>query len=318
LVAPLVVLAIGAPFTALAPAFRSARVVGSLPADMRPVNLTSGSLTIHGYTLDADTVQADGQVRLTLFISGANPQNPNLFVKALHPLTEDVLGGVDAYPGMMPTQSLQEGLLYAVPIHFRLDPDKVAALDNPYQINLAVGWRVPGDTKSAESVYLPLKAEDGSTSTLALLAGPTVLPTQNRTATPQMTANVTYNQLIRLSGYTLSSSQISPGQSLDVTMYWQDIAPIADDWTVAVGLLDSASHVITQSDGMPSGYPTSAWRSGTGFTDQRTLSIPLDIKPGNYQLYVGWYRLSDGERLTPVGDGVQGSLYIAPSAVQVR
>jgi hypothetical protein len=309
-VLPLAGLAVAAPFLYLAPAFTPAVVVEALPADAYPLHITSDApLTIEGYQLQTETMKEADEIRLTLFIGGFHPDNPYLFVKALHPVTNEVLGGADVYPGMMPTNTLSEGLLYAVPIHFRLDTPSAFMPENPYQINLALGWRIPDADDSAEGQYVPLRV-DGEDTTTAVLPGPIYFPHQPPNVTPEFPADVTYGGLIRLSGYTLSGNPVSPGQTLTVRLFWDDLAPIDEDWSVAVGLLDAESNIAVQADGMPLGYPTSAWQPGLVFTDVRPLVIPGNLVPGQYRLYIGWYRLSDGERLQPSGAGVSGSLYI--------
>src|SRR5690606_16181388 len=121
------------------------------------------------------------------------------------------------------------------------------------------------------------------------------------TAAPEIPADVVFGERIRLNGTTLADSVIAPGENLNMTLYWQPVMHMTDDWTLSLGLLDSAGELVAQSDGMVPGYPTSAWQPDIAFADFRTLSIPADLPPGDYRLYATWYRLADNQRLQPAG-----------------
>ena len=56
---------------------------------------------------------------------------------------------------------------------------------------------------------------------------------------------------------------------------------------------------VAQADGPPldGAYPTSFWDVGERLADPYSLEIPIDVQPGDYELIVGMYLLSTGERL---------------------
>ena len=315
IVVPLATLAVVTPLVYLVPAFPQAQIVSELPSSAQPVNISAGNLTILGYERLVDTVSASDSVRLKLYLRGSRQDNPSFFIKALYPLNDDVLGGVDTYPGMMPTRSLQDGAIYAVPLQFRLDRAKVDAYPAPYQIQITLGWRARGEDRARIGRYLPLQDGEGLSISTPILAGPTVL--NDQPASTQYPTNVLYGDLIRLSGYTVSTERILRGQPLAVTLRWQDVQPMERNWVAAVGLLDANGQPLTTSDGSPVGYPTSAWRQGPDFSDPRILIIPDDAVPGVYSLYIGWYQLSDGTRLRAVGDHIRDDLFITPQQVTI-
>jgi hypothetical protein len=103
----------------------------------------------------------------------------------------------------------------------------------------------------------------------------------------------------RLAGYTLASEEIHAGQPLTLTLYWTAESAGNRDWTVFVHLLDGAGQRMAQADGPPMGgrYPTTAWAAGEIVADAHTLSLPDVLPGGPYQLLVGLYDLTSGERL---------------------
>jgi hypothetical protein len=50
-------------------------------------------------------------------------------------------------------------------------------------------------------------------------------------------------------------------------------------------------------------YPTIAWPVGPLIEDMRSLPLPADLPPGEYQVQVGWYSLPEVQRLPVTQDG---------------
>ncbi len=108
---------------------------------------------------------------------------------------------------------------------------------------------------------------------------------------------------IRLLGYDVGT--LTAGQPLEVTLYWQTLAELEEDYLVFVHLLDvKRERVIAQVDEAPqrNGYPTSLWLTGEIVTDRHTLTIPADLPDGDYALRIGFYRQEDGAYLAVNGE----------------
>ena len=106
-----------------------------------------------------------------------------------------------------------------------------------------------------------------------------------------------------LLGYDLVSDTLAPGQSFDLTLYWQAQATAGTSYVVFVHLLDEAERIYAQSDRVPaaSTRPTTGWLPGEVIRDAHTLTLAPDAPPGQYVLEVGMYDPASGERL-PVLD----------------
>ncbi len=107
---------------------------------------------------------------------------------------------------------------------------------------------------------------------------------------------------IRLLGYDVGTLQA--GQPLEVTLYWQSLAELDEDYLVFVHVLDEAGAIVTQVDEGPQqgSYPTSLWVAGEVVTDHHTLSLPVDLPAGDYRLRIGFYRQENGDYLEVNGD----------------
>jgi hypothetical protein len=99
--------------------------------------------------------------------------------------------------------------------------------------------------------------------------------------------------LLSLHGYTLAPG--SAGAATTLTLAWQAQAPMAQDYTVFVHVLDALGQTVAQRDSLPraGAYPTSLWEPGEFILDDYAFEVP----PGAYHIAVGLYLAETGERL---------------------
>ncbi len=116
---------------------------------------------------------------------------------------------------------------------------------------------------------------------------------------------VRLGEAIQLRGFSVDASQIRPGGSLPLTLYWQATAPVPTDFTVFVQVLDSRGKLAAQMDGQPiHGYfPTSQWPVGEFVPDQVDVPLPADLPAGTYTVITGMYNLQTLERLPVAENG---------------
>jgi hypothetical protein len=111
---------------------------------------------------------------------------------------------------------------------------------------------------------------------------------------------------ISLNGYDLAIERDPSSRTnrMDVGLHWQALEIPSQAYTVFVHLYDKAGHLVGQHDGPPrdGAYPTTAWDRGETVLDQHEVNLDPAILPGTYDLKVGLYLPSTGERLaTPSG-----------------
>jgi hypothetical protein len=109
---------------------------------------------------------------------------------------------------------------------------------------------------------------------------------------------------------------------LTLTLHWQASAPLSQDYTSYVHLIDPAGQTLAQSDHLPGGdfYPSSLWQGGETLRDQHQLAIPATAQPGVYQVQVGLYHQSQPGLIQGLGTGAQvGWLAVKePQAIVTR
>jgi 4-amino-4-deoxy-L-arabinose transferase-like glycosyltransferase len=101
------------------------------------------------------------------------------------------------------------------------------------------------------------------------------------------------------------ASCIAVGEVARVTLYWQAVARLEEDYAVFVHLVDGSGKIALQADHMPldSVMPTSLWRPGEIVREASHFVLPPDISPGVYELRTGVYLAENDERLLPEGGG---------------
>ncbi|HEX8683057.1 MAG TPA: glycosyltransferase family 39 protein [Ardenticatenaceae bacterium] len=109
----------------------------------------------------------------------------------------------------------------------------------------------------------------------------------------------TFGDTIALLGFDLASLTAKRGESIQLTLYWQALAPPGRSYKVFAHLLDTSGNAVAQHDGIPHGwgYPTSEWQAGEIVHDRIRLLLPADTPPGHYRLFAGMYDEATGERL---------------------
>lgn len=134
-------------------------------------------------------------------------------------------------------------------------------------------------------------------------AGPVLLSEAEIEKIPHR-LDVTFGDKARLLGYKAGDEETRPGESVEVTLFWQSLAEMDRDYTVFVHLLDENDLVIAQRDTYPGlgTYPTRLWQVGDAFADRYVLTLsPTVFAPCTGRFEVGLYDFASGERLMATG-----------------
>lgn len=120
---------------------------------------------------------------------------------------------------------------------------------------------------------------------------------------------------IALLNVELEPGDLAPGGQLPVTLTWQGLTGMNEDYTVFVQVLDAADRIVGQVDAWPvqGTFPTSQWRPGEVITDPYVVQLSPDLAPGDYRLHVGLYLLATGQRLAVIdkaGDAVDDKVEV--------
>ena len=94
--------------------------------------------------------------------------------------------------------------------------------------------------------------------------------------------DVHFGESIRLLGYDLPAT-VTPGEPLDVTLFWQADAPPDESYVLALRLVDPTGRPVSAIDTLPAAgrYSTLVWPPGQPFRDSYSLPpVAADATPG--------------------------------------
>ncbi len=291
--AGMTVLAVAAPFVWIAPAYAAA---AAPPADVTAVEAPRGKVGEHvelvGYSYAPQPLLPGGQFDITLYWRSDAPltSDYSVFVHLV-----DELGIVqaqsDSYPaqGSRPTSGWQ-------PLHVVADR---------HRLQLPTSMPAPGSLRIEAGMYdfadgrrLATAPGSGSAGSIELgkidsaaLASPTGIPNPMR---------VEFGDKIALTGYSVDRRSLRPGESMQLSLWWEGLAHMEKDYVVFVHLMLPPDAVWAQHDRQPQdgAARTSTWEVGQVVQDDYTLTVPPEAPPGIYEIAVGIYDKDSFERLT--------------------
>jgi hypothetical protein len=137
-------------------------------------------------------------------------------------------------------------------------------------------------------------------------ATPTAVPSEilspNQAAStadwPVLTGLTTFDNQVKLLAFTLPSSSFAPGDSVEVTLYWQTQA-VTVTYYLFLHLIDANNQLLTQADVPLTNHVCatgSQFSTGMVVTCD-SLSLPQGMAAGEYQLLTGVYDPATRRRL---------------------
>ncbi len=290
----------------------------SLPTDLPRLEVTFGdAIQLHGCQLDRARLLPGETLAVTCYWQALAPLAEDYFVY-YHLLGQggEPVGKEHGYPGSgsLPTSLWPVGQVVATTEWLRVGADAAA----PALGRLAVGVYEPDSDE-----HLPPTDPQGRPLGLVFAGQVKLAAPEGQSGPVPNPLRYAVGDVAALIGYAVEPTSALPGETLQVTLYWQATVASSEDYTVFVHLLDESETLRGQGDGPPMGgdYPTGLWEPGEVVTDRHAVMVHADASPGRYHLAVGLYRLADGLRL-PVwdADGVPqpGERVVLPVAVWIR
>jgi hypothetical protein len=244
--------------------------------------------------VDETHLASAGKLKFTLFWRALQPVGGDytIYLKLINPAYH-IWGQQDSRPyhDGSPTWTWQEGQLIYDPRQLDLLP---GTPPGEYQIEI-----IPVEIYSTEALE-----PDGDGP---VLLGPIEVP--RRAPHPIEDLNVEHpleavlGDKVRLLGYNMKSG-FRPGDNIHLTLFWQCLEKMDEEYTVFIHLIDAGDNIVAQKDTPPVDgfYPTTKWQAGEIVRDQYDLLISPDVPMGDYRIEVGIYLAETGERLEAIGE----------------
>jgi hypothetical protein len=131
-----------------------------------------------------------------------------------------------------------------------------------------------------------------------------------------------FGETIRLRGYNVSPSELTAGDELSVTLFWENTGPADNYWSVFAHLVSADGDLIAQHDKIPYEglYPPDRWWPGQVVDDVYRIEVPPTAMPGIYYLSLGMYDHLTGERLnlfSPDGRPIENDQIVLEQEITV-
>lgn len=204
------------------------------------------------------------------------------------------LGQRDTHTGLgtFPTSAWKPGNVfcesYPIPVN--------AELASPLAADVQIGFY---DYDSLQKI--PAYNVSGELLERVIIGKVKLMPTtQSSIIQHENDVNIQFENFVSISGYTWSSENIHPGDTLKIQISWEVTNPMEVSYTIFAHLLSNDGNIITQHDRIPvnGSYPTNYWDTNETIVDEKSFTIPDMTPSGETMLAVGLYDLDTGIRLT--------------------
>jgi hypothetical protein len=291
------------PFLYIAPAYARPPLLSDQELESIPHRVEvdyEGQMRLLGYALEGDVFRPGELVHVTLYWEALTKMARDYSV-SLTVLTPsgDLIGQEDSYPGLgsFPTRVWEPGDTVADRTWVRIR----RRADVP-----TIGWL-------GVSVYdLPTMrhltpSREGQPLEYVFLQPVKIVPWQPEEHSPSHPVSFNFANTIELRGYDLDPAEVQPGDIIQLTLYWQASTEMDEDYTVFTHLIRTEGRIWAQKDDQPRGgnYPTSFWEPGQVVKDRYEMTLSSDTPAGEYQIEVGLYLASTGDRLPVLDDAGQ-------------
>jgi len=271
--------------------------VDDIPADARiqPV-VFDERIALVGAKVQPETLHPGDKIFVTLYWQAINPipYNASVTIHVYGQNFSDV-AQLDAYPGWgaFPTSFWQPGKVIQDQYFMQLS----GGTPTPTKLVVSVGLY---DFVTKQHYLASSATGEVMMHDIAILRA---LPAQQPQYAITHPTDFRFNNSILLAGYDLPEDHFAPGQTLPLTLYWQGLTTIEEDYQIFVHLIDESGQLVAGYDKSPRDgwWPTSMWEPGQTFDDDYPMPLPPELPPGDYELRTGLYRLSDLHRLPVTG-----------------
>jgi len=278
------------------------QVTGPMPEHRAPPHLVEmnfdNTLTLLGYEIPKTIFSPGETISLTTHVQTLYPPPASVGWRVeVVDRAQRVVSRVEAEPfgGKYPLQRWPPGK-YVVE-HWRV-PLPPTLAPGRYEVRMALFRRTDGELIDAIPIFSVSMADWRLYAPLTAIKIPLAPPSADELrAAKSLQARV--GDAFALTHYALATDRAT--NRVRVTLYWQSIAPSAEEYTVFVHLLDASGTIVAQRDAPPrdGAYPTSIWTPGEIIKDEYELQIPANAR-APFSLAIGMYSPVTQQRL-PIG-----------------
>jgi hypothetical protein len=284
----MVTLSLVALFGYLGPAYARPPAFAANAAVPNPVNAHFGPLaTLRGYELSTTRMQPGDSLDVTLYwhVDDRPPGNYLLFMHLVD-AAGTMVAQRDTHPGTgnFPTGQWQAGESFVDTVRLYLPPTAYTPVTATLSMGLyAPTYRLPVTGANGES-----RGDSLALDTLQLLPANDLYP---GAATFPNPLDQNFAEKVRLAGYEYDERVRRPGETVEVTLYWQMLDAALAPQQVSVQLMDEAGNVrATVQEPLP------VTTAGNVVESRHRVPLAAELAPGTYYFNVALLDAATQER----------------------
>lgn len=106
---------------------------------------------------------------------------------------------------------------------------------------------------------------------------------------------------LRLLGVDPPDAEVTAGESLKTTLYWEATTDVGSEYDLPLVLLDATGNEVARGDGSPAfgRYVTSSWKAGEVVRDRRELLVGARVRAGTYTVALAATNRQTGANFGP-------------------
>lgn len=119
---------------------------------------------------------------------------------------------------------------------------------------------------------------------------------------PRVPVGADFGDVARLLGADYPEGPLAPGESFDLTLYWESLRKVDLNWRIFVHI-EGPRRFLGDHEAVGGMYPVNRWKQGDLVQDRKSIKVPKNAGPGEYTIYVGMYAGKDRLPVRAVGSG---------------
>lgn len=282
------------PFRYIAPAYAKPPLISEDEIASIPhrLDITFGDqMRLLGYAIDQTSVKPGGKVAVTLYWQSVAKMDKDytIFVHLLDEL-ETVVAQVNSFPGLgsFPTRDWETGDAIGEEYIVKLPRHVLSPNSAQFEVGLfdpATSDRLPAYGPDGQPIgdnvrFYHIEIEEGPVG-----QGP-------------IGVFVNFDDTISIAAYQLERWVVSPGSTIHLTLHWQALTDVDENYLVSIRLLGRDGTPRAQVEGQLTASPASLWTQGQAVPATYDLPLGLDTPPDIYEIEVRLQREATGETLT--------------------
>ena len=134
---------------------------------------------------------------------------------------------------------------------------------------------------------------------------------------PRVPVTATLGGSVGLLGADFPTAPLKPGQSFDLTLYFESLRQVTLNWEIFVHV-EGPRRFLGDHEAVGGMLPVNRWKVGDFIEDRTSIQVPANAGPGEYSIYLGMYTSKSRLAVTDAGEHDAGQDRIKVGTLVVK